>query len=126
MPMDTRQNPGTDRQTARPQARQYRILLVDDHPIVRDGLKSFLAHESDLIVCGEAESVQEAKALLRKLEPDVLVVDLSLKHGDGIELVRDARARYPTLKILVLSMHDELLYAERLIAAGATGYLMKR
>lgn len=106
--------------------RQVRILLVDDHPIVREGLRRLVQETPDLTVCGEAESVQEAKALLRKHEPEILVVDLSLKNGEGLELVREARKQYPRLTILVLSMQDELLFAPRLLTAGANGYLMKR
>lgn len=102
-----------------------RVLLVDDHPIVRQGLSRILANEPGLAVCGEAESVREARQAVRDLEPDVVVVDLSLKEGDGIELVRELRAHHPALPLLVLSMHDELVYAGRLLAAGANGYIMK-
>lgn len=102
-----------------------RVLLVDDHPIVRQGLSRIIANEPGLAVCGEAESVREARQAVRDLEPDVVVVDLSLKEGDGIELVRELRAHHPALPLLVLSMHDELVYAGRLLAAGANGYIMK-
>ena len=105
--------------------RVRRVLLVDDHPIVRQGLSRIIANEPGLAVCGEAETVREARQAVRDLEPDVVVVDLSLKEGDGIELVRELRAHHPALPLLVLSMHDESVYAGRLLAAGANGYIMK-
>ena len=103
-----------------------RILLVDDHPIVRQGLRRMIANERDLEVCGEAETVREARQAVRDLAPDVVVVDLSLREGDGIELVRELRAHHPDLPVLVLSMHDESVFAGRLLAAGARGYIMKQ
>jgi len=102
-----------------------RVLIVDDHPIVRQGLRRIMENEDDLIVCGEAESVREARTAIKELNPDVMIVDISLKQGDGIELVRDVRAHHPQLPILVLSMHDETIYAERMLSAGANGYIMK-
>jgi DNA-binding NarL/FixJ family response regulator len=103
-----------------------RVLIVDDHPIVRQGLSRLIDQEDDLAVCGEAESAREAKGAIRDLKPEAVIVDISLKQGDGIELVKDARAHYPTLPILVLSMHDETIYAERMLSAGANGYIMKQ
>lgn len=103
-----------------------RVLIVDDHPIVRQGLRRLIEQEEDLTVCGEAETTREAKSAIRELKPDVVIVDISLKQGDGIELVKDARAHYPTLPLLVLSMHDESIYAERMLSAGANGYIMKQ
>jgi DNA-binding NarL/FixJ family response regulator len=103
-----------------------RVLIVDDHPIVRQGLRRVMENEDDLMVCGEAESVRDARAAVKELNPDVMVADVSLKQGDGIELVRDVRAHHPHLPILVLSMHDETIYAERMLAAGANGYIMKQ
>jgi DNA-binding NarL/FixJ family response regulator len=103
-----------------------RVLIVDDHPIVRQGLRRVMENEDDLMVCGEAESVRDARIAVRELNPDVIVADVSLKQGDGIELVRDVRAHHPHLPILVLSMHDETIYAERMLAAGANGYIMKQ
>jgi DNA-binding NarL/FixJ family response regulator len=82
--------------------------------------------EPDLKVCGEAQSEREARIAIRDLEPDVVIVDISLVQGDGLELVRDVHAHHPELPMLVLSMHDELIYAERLLAAGASGYIMKQ
>jgi DNA-binding NarL/FixJ family response regulator len=105
--------------------RPRRVFVVDDHPIIRKGLAQLLDKEPDLDVCGEAEDVRQARAALQKELPDVLVVDLSLKESDGIELIKDVRNRYKSLPLLVLSMHDEMIYAERMLAAGANGYIMK-
>jgi DNA-binding NarL/FixJ family response regulator len=102
-----------------------KVLIVDDHPIVRQGLRLMIDEEPDLRVCGEAQSEREARVAIRELEPDVVIVDISLAQGDGLELVRDVHAHHPNLPMLVLSMHDELIYAERLLAAGASGYIMK-
>ena len=106
--------------------KERRVFIVDDHPIVRQGLRRMIDLEPDLTVCGEAESERQARVLLRNLEPDVVIVDLSLTDGDGIELVRDLHAQHPQLPLLVLSMHDELIYAQRLLSAGASGYIMKQ
>ncbi len=102
-----------------------RVLLVDDHPILRKGLAQMINMEQDLTVCGEAEDAGKAFELVGTLQPDVAVVDISLKTGNGIELVKNVKARYPELPILVLSMHDESLYAERALRAGSLGYIMK-
>ena len=104
---------------------QRRVLIVDDHPIVRQGLRRMIEPEPDLVVCGEVQTEREARAAIRALSPDVVIVDISLAQGDGLELVRDVHAQQPELPMLVLSMHDELIYAERLLAAGASGYIMK-
>lgn len=106
--------------------RVRRVLIVDDHPIVRQGLRRVMDNEEDLSVCGEAETVRDARVAVKDLSPDVVIADISLKQGDGIELVRDVRAHHPQLPILVLSMHDEMIYAERMLAAGANGYIMKQ
>src|SRR5271168_3474784 len=106
--------------------RVRRVLIVDDHPIVRQGLRRIMENEEDLIVCGEAETARDARIAIKELNPDVMIADISLKQGDGIELVRDVRAHYPNLPILVLSMHDETIYAERMLSAGANGYIMKQ
>jgi DNA-binding NarL/FixJ family response regulator len=105
---------------------KHRVLIVDDHPIVRQGLKLMFAEEPDLEVVGEAQSEREARQAIREKDPDVVIVDISLAQGDGLELVRDVHAHHPDLPMLVLSMHDELIYAERLLAAGASGYIMKQ
>src|ERR1700736_205307 len=106
--------------------RERRVLIVDDHPIVRQGLRRVMENEDDLIVCGEAETARDARTAIKELTPDVVIADISLKQGDGIELVRDVRAHHPQLPILVLSMHDEAIYAERMLSAGANGYIMKQ
>jgi DNA-binding NarL/FixJ family response regulator len=104
---------------------KYRILIVDDHPIVRQGLVQMIGHEPDMIVCGEAESAHEALKVIATGAPDVAVVDLSLKGVSGLELLKDIKVRYPKLPVLVLSMFDESIYAERALRAGARGYMMK-
>ncbi len=102
-----------------------RILLVDDHPIVRRGLAQLINYETDLFVCGEAGSAQEALSAIEKLQPQVIVLDLSLGNTNGISLIKDIRNQYGPIPILILSMHDENLYAERALRAGALGYIMK-
>ena len=110
-----------------PQQQVHRVLVVDDHPVVRHGITLVINAETDLTVCGEAENEQTARRLLRELQPDVMVVDLSLgAGGDGFNIVRDVHAHFPDVRILVLSMHDETVYADRLFAAGASGYIMKQ
>jgi DNA-binding NarL/FixJ family response regulator len=106
--------------------RARRALIVDDHPIVRQGLRRLMESEDDLTVCGEAETARDARKAIKDLNPDAVIVDITLKQGDGIELVRDVRAHHPQLPILVLSMHDEAIYAERMLSAGANGYIMKQ
>lgn len=113
------------RMRVRPPVR-HQILVVDDHPIVREGLRRLIDQEKDLAVCGEAETVAEAELAIRELQPDLVIVDITLKQGDGIDLVKESRASYPQLPILVLSMHDEVIYAERVVSAGANGYIMKQ
>ncbi len=108
------------------QRRPRRVLLVDDPPIVRQGLRHLMENEADLVVCGEAETLQDARSAVIEMRPDVVVTDISLRGGDGFDLVRDLRARHHDLAILVLSMHDEAIYAERMLSAGANGYIMKQ
>src|SRR5690242_9697186 len=103
-----------------------RILLVDDHPILSEGLAQRINQESDMTVCGMAASVKEALQSIPSLKPDCATVDISLKDGNGIDLVKDMRAQWPNIAALILSMHDESLYAERAIRAGARGYIMKQ
>src|SRR5437762_6387279 len=102
-----------------------RVLLVDDHPILRRGLAQLINQEADMAVCGEAEDSPKAFQAVSTATPDVMVVDISLKGGNGIELIKNVKARFPDLPILVLSMHDEALYAERALRAGSLGYIMK-
>jgi DNA-binding NarL/FixJ family response regulator len=103
-----------------------RVLLVDDHPIVRQGLGQLINEEADLSVVSEAEDFQQALSALNDTPIDIAIVDISLKERSGIELIKEIRARKPELPILVLSMHDESLHAERVLRAGAKGYIMKQ
>jgi DNA-binding NarL/FixJ family response regulator len=102
-----------------------KVLLVDDHPILRAGLGKLINQEADMMICGEAEDGPTAFDLAGTLNPDIAVIDISLKGSNGIELVKNLKARYPDLPTLVLSMHDESLYAERALRAGSLGYIMK-
>lgn len=103
-----------------------RVFLVDDHPIVRQGLALFIEREPDLMVCGEAEDVTSALQAIRESTPDFVILDISLDGRDGLELLKTLRVRHPNLPVLVLSMHDESVYAERSLRAGANGYIMKQ
>ena len=102
-----------------------RILLVDDHPMTREGLAANINRQDDLEVCCEASNPAEAMSALAKLTPDLMVTDMSMPGRSGIEFIKDLHAMLPDLPVLVLSMHDEMLYAERALRAGARGYLMK-
>jgi DNA-binding NarL/FixJ family response regulator len=106
--------------------KRAKVLIVDDHPVVRFGLLQMLANEPDFEICGEAASAQEALALVDERKPDVAVVDISLKGTNGIELVKLIHAMRPEARILVSSMHDEKLFAERALRAGANGYINKQ
>lgn len=106
--------------------RSRRVLVVDDHPLIRYGLNLLIDQEDDLQVCGEAADVRDTRAALRQTQPDVVVLDLSLQASNGIDLIKYIRSKYGQLPILVLSMHDEDIYAERLLTAGANGYIMKQ
>lgn len=103
-----------------------RIFLIDDHPLVREWLTNLIHQQPDLQVCGEAESAPQAFDAVTKLRPDIAIVDISLKNGSGIELIKNFRSVAPEVAVIVLSMHDESLYAERALRAGARGYIMKR
>lgn len=103
-----------------------KVLVVDDHPIVRQGLTLLINREPDLIVCGEAEDAHTAMLSLTVTRPDILVVDISLNGPDGLDLLKNIRSRHPDLPVLILSMHDESIYAERALRAGAQGYIMKQ
>jgi DNA-binding NarL/FixJ family response regulator len=102
-----------------------KVLIVDDHPIIRQGLSELINHEPDLTVCGHAEDAPEALGKIKESEPDMVIVDISLKETSGMDLTKDIKAQYPNLPVLALSMHDEALYAERMLRAGARGYIMK-
>lgn len=105
--------------------KKSRVLIVDDHEIVRQGLAMLITQTGDLTPCGEADNPADALAAIEKTSPDVAVVDITLKDGNGIELVKDIKIRHPRLPVLVLSMHEEALYAERVLRAGARGYVTK-
>lgn len=106
-------------------ARTHKVFLVDDHPLFREGLAGLINRLPDLKVCGEAETMPEAIEGMQRTKADAAIVDLSLREGSGIELIKGIRAHSPSTAILVLSMHDERRYAERCIRAGARGYVMK-
>src|SRR5213079_2495295 len=115
----TNQNPKCDSPGAK------RIVIVDDHPLFRKGLEQLIHSDGAFAVCGEAGNAPEAMDVIRKLDPDLVIVDLSLPGANGIELIKNIRAEFSKLPILVLSMHDESLYALRALRAGAEGYVMK-
>ena len=102
------------------------VFLVDDHPLVREWLSNLINQQSDLAVCGEAGEKAQALQFIAAVKPQIAVVDISLEGGSGIELIKDIKAAAPNVAVIVLSMHDESLYAERALRAGARGYVMKR
>ena len=105
---------------------KIKILLVDDHPLVREWLTNLINEEPDFEVCGSVGNTHEALGLIGTLLPRIIVVDISLDGGSGLELIKDIKAVHPYVDMIVLSMHDEMLYAERAMRAGAAGYVMKR
>jgi DNA-binding NarL/FixJ family response regulator len=109
-----------------PKGQRTRVVVVDDHPLVRERLTELINCEPDLQVCGEAEDRPSAARLILDLQPDLAIVDLSLRNSHGLDLIKDIRAASPKTRILVLSMHDESLYAERVLRAGAQGYITKQ
>ena len=121
---------GTERRSdsagkAKPADTPRKVLLVDDHPVIIKGIADLLATEPDLVVCGQACDVPSALQLAERERPDVAVVDITLKEGNGIDLIKQLLERWPKLAILVLSMHEEPFYAERVFRAGARGYVSK-
>lgn len=102
-----------------------RVLVVDDHPMTRYGIARLIEQEPDLVVCGEAENVSRGLAAVRELKPHVVLADLTMPDGEGLELIKNVRSLHPEVAVLVVSMHDEALYAERALRAGARGYIMK-
>jgi len=116
----------TDKPTQPTERKTKRILLVDDHPMVRERLTEVILREPDLTVCGEAEDRFLAMEKIAATSPHLAIVDLTLKGSHGMELIKDIRAQYPDLAVLVVSMHDEMLHAERVIRAGARGYITKQ
>jgi DNA-binding NarL/FixJ family response regulator len=107
-------------------SQKRRVFLVDDHPLVREGLANLINQQTDLAVCGEAEDSVEAIAGIARTQPDVALIDISLKNESGLELVKTLEEQFDSVALIVLSMHDEALYAERALRAGAKGYVMKR
>lgn len=103
-----------------------RILLVDDHPVLRKGLARMIDSKEGFVVCGEASTAIEALALIRDLKPHLIIVDIGLPGASGIELTKSIRSEFPNLPVLILSMHDEALYATRALRAGAMGYIVKQ
>jgi DNA-binding NarL/FixJ family response regulator len=109
-----------------PVTSKFKIFLVDDHPILRQGLALLINREPDLAVSGEADGAASALQAIRNAMPDFVILDISLNGPDGLELLKTLRGNYPNLPVLILSMHDESVYAERALRAGANGYIMKQ
>lgn len=105
---------------------QTRILIVDDHPLVRESLTTLIQQQPEFVVCGEAGTQEDAMAAIAATSPNLAIVDISLSRGSGLDLVKEIKTLYPNLAIIVLSMHDESIYAERVVRAGARGYVMKK
>ena len=116
------------KKTAEParKPRKNRVLIIDDHVMVRDGVAEIIQHAEDLSVCGTASTAYEGLELLNKLKPDLVLVDITLPGKNGIEFIKDARAMQPDLRVLAMSMHDESLYADRVLRAGGRGYIQKQ
>ncbi len=106
--------------------KRTRVLIVDDHPLMRKAIRTMVDAQPDMASCGEASSVNEALEAIAAERAELAVVDISMPDGDGIDLIREIKKRWPGLPVLVFSMHDEMLYAERAIRAGASGYVMKQ
>jgi len=107
-------------------AQKTRILIVDDHPMMREGLAALLGSQPDLEICGEAESAPQALDMIPTKRPDIVIADITLPGKSGIELIKDISVMYPKVATLAVSMHDEAVYAERVLRAGARGYIMKK
>lgn len=108
-----------------PDKAQTRVVIVEDHPMVREHLSHLISMESDMVVCGEADNIQQARQIIEKLRPDIALVDITLRGSSGLELIKDLKALGIGVPILVVSMHDEAVYAERALRAGARGYITK-
>src|SRR3954465_6624514 len=106
-------------------SQKSRVFLVDDHTMFREGLRQLIDRETNLMVCGDAPDAPEAMIGIRNTKPDVVIVDISLAGGSGIDLIKDIKTEFEDMPVLVVSMHDESLYAERALRAGAMGYVMK-
>ena len=114
-----------DKSSVAQQARPRKVIIVDDHPLVRQGIRMLLSGQSDFVVSGEAASAHEALELMRNDPPDAAIVDLTLKDSSGLDLIKDIQIRHPRVLVLVVSMRDEGFYAERVLRAGARGYVTK-
>jgi DNA-binding NarL/FixJ family response regulator len=125
-PAKTRRAKTSPAKSSDPMAGKRKIFLVDDHPIVRQGLAQLINSENDLAVVGQGEDAYQSIRAIRESQPHLVLVDVSLKDSDGIELLKELKAQSPDLPVLVVSMHDETLYAERALRAGAGGYVMKQ
>ena len=124
--MSPKQKSGAEGKETDPMAGTKRtVLLVDDHPVVREGLAGRFNREADFTVCGTARNGAEMMEAIGRLNPDIMLMDLGLPHGHGLELMQDVHAQYPRLPVIIFSMHEESIYAERALRAGARGYLMK-
>ncbi|HKI68456.1 MAG TPA: response regulator transcription factor, partial [Verrucomicrobiae bacterium] len=110
----------------KPPTEKSRIFIVDDHAMFREGLRQLIDRESDFAVCGDAAEASEALEGIKKQKPDLVIVDISLSGTSGIDLIKAIKSDYEDLPVLVVSMHDEALYAERALRAGAMGYVMKQ
>ena len=115
----------TSKKKIAPKKAPKNILIVDDHPMMREGLRQIIGSEPDLVVCGEAENAFQALELVEKLKPDLVLADITLPDKSGLELIKDIQAVHPKMPIMVISMHDETFYAERVLRAGGRGYIMK-
>lgn len=111
---------------AKEKRKTKKILIVDDHPLVRSGIALLIRDEPEWEVCGECEDAEAALEAVEKLEPDIVLVDISLKQGNGLGLMRDVKQRFPNVLMLAISMHEEATYAKRSLKAGARGYIMKQ
>ena len=112
--------------SAKARTTKHRILLVEDHPVTREGFAQLINYQTDLEVCGQTGSASRAMTSAETLHPDLVIVDISLADSNGLELIKNLKSRFPKLPTLVLSTHDEALYAERAVRAGASGYVMKQ
>jgi DNA-binding NarL/FixJ family response regulator len=116
----------TNRSSPTGRAGKRRVFIIDDQPIIRERISELLEREADLALCGEADDIRTALELIARTQPDLVITGLSFKHSHGLSLVKDLRARFPAVHVLVFSMYDELLYGERAIRAGARGFIEKR
>jgi DNA-binding NarL/FixJ family response regulator len=120
------QNPMAAQPQLASRTSQSRLLRVDDHPVIRQGLSLFLGREQDLIVCGEANNAESALQSISALQPDLVIMDISHSGPDGLDILKQVRTYSAVLPVLVLSMHDEMIYAARALRSGANGYIMKQ